>query len=70
MLSSKDTVDSDVESRGLLSAGAIAGIVVGSFAFVVLVLIVLRRKGCLGNKDTEDKGEIIIVKYIFHKYNY
>ena len=45
---------------GALSAGAIAGIVVGSFVFVVLVLAVLRWKGYLGGKDAEDSGKILV----------
>lgn len=56
LLSSSAVVDFDVETGGL-SAGAIAGIVVGSFVFVVLVLAVLRWKGYLGGKDTEDSGK-------------
>ncbi|TYK27871.1 putative LRR receptor-like serine/threonine-protein kinase [Cucumis melo var. makuwa] len=47
------TPNFDVEP-GTISAGAIAGIVVGSFVFVVLVLAVLRWKGYLGGKETED----------------
>ncbi|XP_022136550.1 probable LRR receptor-like serine/threonine-protein kinase At1g53440 [Momordica charantia] len=46
-------VEVNVEAGGL-SGGAIAGIVVGSSMFVVLVLVVLRRKGYLGGKETED----------------
>ncbi|XP_023525944.1 probable LRR receptor-like serine/threonine-protein kinase At1g53440 [Cucurbita pepo subsp. pepo] len=41
------------ETRGL-SAGAIAGIVIGIFLFVVFVLAVLRWKGYLGRKEAED----------------
>ncbi|KAK9907152.1 hypothetical protein M0R45_002397 [Rubus argutus] len=40
---------------GGLSAGAIAGIVVASCVFIVLVLAVLRYMGYLGGKDLEDK---------------
>ncbi|XP_022981266.1 probable LRR receptor-like serine/threonine-protein kinase At1g53440 isoform X1 [Cucurbita maxima] len=47
------TPNFDVDT-GALSAGAIAGIVVSSFVFVVLVLAVLRWKGYLGGKDAED----------------
>ncbi|XP_022136558.1 probable LRR receptor-like serine/threonine-protein kinase At1g53430 [Momordica charantia] len=47
------TPNFDVET-GALSAGAIAGIVVGIFVFVVLVLAILRWKGYLGGKDTEN----------------
>ncbi|XP_038898936.1 probable LRR receptor-like serine/threonine-protein kinase At1g53440 isoform X2 [Benincasa hispida] len=47
------TPNFDVET-GRLSAGDIAGIVVGCFVFVVLVLAVLRWKGYLGRKETED----------------
>ncbi|XP_054815638.1 probable LRR receptor-like serine/threonine-protein kinase At1g53440 isoform X2 [Prosopis cineraria] len=43
-----------VPTKGLFT-GAIVGIVVGSCVFLVLVLIVLRKKGFLGGKDTEDK---------------
>lgn len=60
MLSSFAVVDFDVEP-GTISAGAIAGIVVGSFVFVVLVLAVLRWKGYLGGKETEDSGKIFKV---------
>ncbi|KAL5707372.1 hypothetical protein ACHQM5_018277 [Ranunculus cassubicifolius] len=38
-----------------LSAGTIAGIVVGSFVAVILILLVLWRKGYLGKKEVEDK---------------
>ncbi|KAL5997748.1 hypothetical protein ACLOJK_008678 [Asimina triloba] len=38
-----------------LSAGAIAGIVVGCCIFVGLILIVLWMKGCFGGKDPMDK---------------
>ncbi|CAL5342054.1 hypothetical protein CsSME_00026550 [Camellia sinensis var. sinensis] len=38
-----------------LSAGAIAGIVVASCVVVMVILVVLRMKGCLGGKDLEDK---------------
>ncbi|KAF9621305.1 hypothetical protein IFM89_019391 [Coptis chinensis] len=38
-----------------LSAGSIAGIVVGSFVAVLLVLVVLWKLGYLGGKDLEDK---------------
>ncbi|XVF04408.1 hypothetical protein REPUB_Repub05bG0079900 [Reevesia pubescens] len=37
-----------------LSAGAIAGIVIGSCVFVILLLIILRLKGYLGGKDDEN----------------
>ncbi|KAH7543983.1 hypothetical protein JRO89_XS15G0076800 [Xanthoceras sorbifolium] len=40
---------------GGLSAGAIVGIVVGSCAAVILLLVVLWMKGCFGGKDLEDK---------------
>ncbi|KAJ9537779.1 hypothetical protein OSB04_030512 [Centaurea solstitialis] len=45
-----------------LSAGAIAGIVIGSCAFVLLILAVLWRKGYLGG-DKEDKGNNTIQKF-------
>ena len=64
LLSSFAVVDFDVEP-GTLSAGAIAGIVVGSFVFVVLVLAVLRWKGYLGGKETEDSGKISKVINLF-----
>ncbi|KAK4484663.1 hypothetical protein RD792_007252 [Penstemon davidsonii] len=38
-----------------LSVGAIIGIVVSSFVVVLLILIVLWKKGCFGGKDVEDK---------------
>ncbi|XP_054815641.1 probable LRR receptor-like serine/threonine-protein kinase At1g53430 isoform X2 [Prosopis cineraria] len=41
-------------SKGL-SVGAIIGIVAGSCTFLVLVLIVLKKKGFLGGKDPKDK---------------
>ncbi|XP_071689067.1 probable LRR receptor-like serine/threonine-protein kinase At1g53440 [Rutidosis leptorrhynchoides] len=47
------TPNFDIPTDGL-SAGAIAGIVIGSCAFVVLILAVLWKKGYLGAKD-EDK---------------
>ncbi|XP_028763745.1 probable LRR receptor-like serine/threonine-protein kinase At1g53430 [Neltuma alba] len=37
-----------------LSVGVIVGVVVGSCGFLVLVLIVLRKKGFLGGKDKKD----------------
>lgn len=40
---------------GGLSAGAIAGIVVGSFVGVLLILAVLWRTGYLGGRDLEDQ---------------
>lgn len=49
-----------METRGL-PAGAIAGIVVGIFVFVVLVFVVLRWEGYLGGKETEDDGKITII---------
>ncbi|KAF7145601.1 hypothetical protein RHSIM_Rhsim04G0034500 [Rhododendron simsii] len=39
-----------------LSKGAIVGIVVASFVLLVLILVLLRMKGCLGGKDLENKG--------------
>lgn len=42
---------------GGLSTGTIAGIVVGSISGVALILLTLWRKGFLGGKDIEDKGE-------------
>lgn len=53
-------VDFEVDTGGGLSAGAIAGIVVGSCAVVVLLLFVLWRMGYLGGKNVEDKGDIVI----------
>ncbi|KAI8558020.1 hypothetical protein RHMOL_Rhmol04G0056400 [Rhododendron molle] len=38
-----------------LSAGAIVGIVAASFVLLVLILVLLRMKGCLGGKDLENK---------------
>ncbi|KAI8558048.1 hypothetical protein RHMOL_Rhmol04G0057900 [Rhododendron molle] len=38
-----------------LSAGAIVGIVAASFVLLVLILVVLWMKGCLGGKDLENK---------------
>ncbi|XP_028772700.1 probable LRR receptor-like serine/threonine-protein kinase At1g53430 isoform X2 [Neltuma alba] len=43
-----------VPAKGL-SVGAIVGIVVGSCGFLVLVLIVLRKKGFLGGEDPKDR---------------
>ena len=51
------------ETRGL-SAGTIAGIVIGIFLFVVFVLAVLRWKGYLGRKEAEDDGKITRVLYV------
>jgi hypothetical protein len=50
---------------GGLSAGAIAGIVVASCVFIVLVLAVLRYMGYLGGKDLEDKGKDNLFIQIF-----
>ena len=47
--------DFDVGTGGL-SAGAIAGIVIGSCAFVGLILAVLWWRGYIGG-DKEDKGK-------------
>ncbi|KAF7149770.1 hypothetical protein RHSIM_Rhsim02G0134200 [Rhododendron simsii] len=41
-----------------LSVGAIVGNVAASFVLLVLILVVLRMKGCLGGKDLENKGKI------------
>ena len=43
-------------STGGISAGAIAGIVIGSCAFVVLILALLWWRGYIGG-DKEDKGK-------------
>uniref|UniRef100_A0A0A0L010 Malectin domain-containing protein n=1 Tax=Cucumis sativus TaxID=3659 RepID=A0A0A0L010_CUCSA len=51
-----------------LTAGAIAGIVVGVFIFVFLVLV-LRWKGYLGGKDTED-DDIISNLILSHFENF
>ncbi|CAL5387318.1 unnamed protein product [Camellia sinensis] len=48
----------DLDPHTGLSVGAIVGIVVGSCLFLVLILVVLRKKGYLGGKDLENKGEI------------
>ncbi|KAK4255941.1 hypothetical protein QN277_008866 [Acacia crassicarpa] len=48
------TPNFEIPSEGL-SAGAIAGIVVGSSVFLVLILFVLRKTGFLGGKDQKDK---------------
>ena len=53
-------VDFDVSTG--LSAGAIAGIVIGSCAFVLLILVVLWKKGYLGG-NKEDKGNNTICVY-------
>ncbi|KAI3695279.1 hypothetical protein L1987_78274 [Smallanthus sonchifolius] len=45
----------DVGTGSGLSAGAIAGIMIGSCTFIVLILVVLWKKGYLGG-DKEDKG--------------
>ncbi|KAJ7981864.1 putative Kinase [Quillaja saponaria] len=47
------TPNFDIPSDGL-SAGAIAGIVIASCVFLVLVLVVLRLMGFLGGKDSEE----------------
>ncbi|KAF7145859.1 hypothetical protein RHSIM_Rhsim04G0035500 [Rhododendron simsii] len=47
-------IDFDVSTG--LSAGAIVGIAAASFVLFVLILVVLRMKGCLGGKDLENKG--------------
>ncbi|GAB2236161.1 hypothetical protein Droror1_Dr00027900 [Drosera rotundifolia] len=39
------------------SVGAIVGIVIASFAVLVSVLVLLKRKGYLGGKDDEDNNE-------------
>ncbi|KAF9666682.1 hypothetical protein SADUNF_Sadunf16G0254100 [Salix dunnii] len=44
-----------VDNGGGLSVGAITGIVVASCVLVTLLLLLLRKKGCLGGKDLEDK---------------
>ena len=49
--------DYKVDTGNGLSAGAIAGIVVASCVFVILVLVALRIMGYLGGQDLEDPGE-------------
>ncbi|KAJ6753910.1 PROMASTIGOTE SURFACE ANTIGEN PROTEIN PSA [Salix purpurea] len=66
-----------VDNGGGLSVGAITGIVVASCVLATLVLLVLRKKGCLGGKDLEDKelraldlqtdGSVIAVKQLSAK---
>ncbi|KAG5540703.1 hypothetical protein RHGRI_020813 [Rhododendron griersonianum] len=46
----------DFEVSTGLSARAIVGIVAASFVLLVLILVVLWMKGCLGGKDLENKG--------------
>ncbi|MFS7984232.1 putative Malectin domain-containing protein [Helianthus anomalus] len=53
------TPNFDVSTGSGLSGGAIAGIVIGSCAFVALILAILWKKGYLGG-DKEDKGKINI----------
>jgi hypothetical protein len=50
-------VDFKIPSNGL-SAGAIAGIVVGSLALIILILFVLWKMGYIFRKDQTDKGNI------------
>ncbi|XP_021287456.1 probable LRR receptor-like serine/threonine-protein kinase At1g53430 [Herrania umbratica] len=47
------TPNFNVDAGNGLSAGAIAGIVIGSCAIVILLLIILRLKGYLGGKNAE-----------------
>ncbi|KAH7844639.1 hypothetical protein Vadar_030144 [Vaccinium darrowii] len=47
-----------------LSAGAIVGIVAASFVLLVLILVVLRMKGCLGGKDLEDKELVMSMVHV------
>ena len=47
-----------MDNGGGLSVGAITGIVVASCVLATLLLLVLRKKGCLGGQDLEDKGKI------------
>ncbi|CAL5390986.1 unnamed protein product [Camellia sinensis] len=49
------TVTPNFDPHTGLSVGAIVGIVVGSCLFLVLILVVLRKKGYLGGKDLENK---------------
>ena len=58
-----------------LSAGVIAGIVIGSCLIVILLLIILRLTGYLGGKDDENNGKTInarnicvIITYAFDCY--
>ncbi|KAI3815072.1 hypothetical protein L1987_14726 [Smallanthus sonchifolius] len=43
------------QDDGGLSAGTVAGIVIGLCAFIVLILVVLWKKGYVGGKDKENK---------------
>ena len=52
-------LDFKIPSKGL-SAGAIVGIVAGSCVLVILILLVLRKKGFLGGQDPTDKGMISV----------
>ncbi|KAH7512740.1 hypothetical protein FEM48_Zijuj12G0122500 [Ziziphus jujuba var. spinosa] len=57
-----------VDTGRRLSALAIAGIVAGSCAFLLLVLLALRKMGYLGGKDLEDPdGSVIAVKQLSSK---
>ncbi|KAJ9562795.1 hypothetical protein OSB04_007955 [Centaurea solstitialis] len=48
------TPNFDVSTGGGLAAGAIAGIVVGSCAAIALILLVLWKKGYLGDKEDKE----------------
>ncbi|KAK8986498.1 hypothetical protein V6N11_010054 [Hibiscus sabdariffa] len=48
------TPNFNVDTGDGLSAGAIAGIVIGSFVILILLLVILRLTGYLGGKDNEN----------------
>lgn len=52
-------LDFKVRSK-VLSVGSVVGIVAASCVLLILILIVLRKKGFIGGKDLKDKGKIDI----------
>ncbi|KAK9024461.1 hypothetical protein V6N11_004623 [Hibiscus sabdariffa] len=52
------TPNFNVDTGDGLSAGAIAGIVIGSFVILILLLVILRLTGYLGGKDNENDAKL------------